>query len=440
MLQGMSYAENDISKYLQRKHDGLMGTDVVSLSEAEQEVFAHVQSNTRIGVRTTFKSLAEAFEKKPYGWSLATIQCMAAKLLARGKLVCKIDSEPLEEQALERALRNTQGHANVVLEPQVEFTPAQVRQLKDFFNEFFDRSPAANEPRALGQETLKTFTSYFQETLAPLAQKTSEYPFLVSLAPVAEALKGITTKPYTWFLTELPREADFLLDAKEEVIDPIIKFMNGPQRAIFDEAQTYMRQQEPNLAYFDGESEQILTLLADPKCFKGSAMQEVKAQLNSLQGKITTTLQEDRSKAVQALEVLQTKLHSTAEYAALTPQRQAELNASFANAIMECGKNGLIATIEGTVRRFEDMEFPRMLSKMSEWSQPVQAPGKDNGIPGGKTSPIGGEPKIEYVPSRSVKVSFEKAWLADETDVERYLESMRDALLDEIRKGKRIQI
>lgn len=45
-----------------------------------------------------------------------------------------------------------------------------------------------------------------------------------------------------------------------------------------------------------------------------------------------------------------------------------------------------------------------------------------------------------YVPSRSVKVSFDKAWLADETDVERYLESMREALLDEIRKGKRIQI
>jgi len=39
-----------------------------------------------------------------------------------------------------------------------------------------------------------------------------------------------------------------------------------------------------------------------------------------------------------------------------------------------------------------------------------------------------------------MKVSFDKAWLADEADVERYLESMREALLDEIRKGKRIQI
>ncbi len=50
------------------------------------------------------------------------------------------------------------------------------------------------------------------------------------------------------------------------------------------------------------------------------------------------------------------------------------------------------------------------------------------------------EPHIEYVPSRSVRVSFNKAWLADESDVDSYLESMREALLAEIRNGKRIQI
>jgi hypothetical protein len=44
------------------------------------------------------------------------------------------------------------------------------------------------------------------------------------------------------------------------------------------------------------------------------------------------------------------------------------------------------------------------------------------------------------VSSRAVKVFFDKAWLADETDVDRYLESMRMALLDEIRKGRRIQV
>jgi len=73
---------------------------------------------------------------------------------------------------------------------------------------------------------------------------------------------------------------------------------------------------------------------------------------------------------------------------------------------------------------------------MTSWAQPAPTPEavletRDATTP---------EPRIEYVPSRSLKVSFDKAWLADETDVERYLESMRKTLLDEIRKGKRIQI
>ena len=37
-------------------------------------------------------------------------------------------------------------------------------------------------------------------------------------------------------------------------------------------------------------------------------------------------------------------------------------------------------------------------------------------------------------------VSFSAAWMADETDVDRRLKSMREALSGEIRKGKRIQI
>ncbi|MDO8948566.1 MAG: hypothetical protein Q7U88_15645 [Desulfocapsaceae bacterium] len=49
---------------------------------------------------------------------------------------------------------------------------------------------------------------------------------------------------------------------------------------------------------------------------------------------------------------------------------------------------------------------------------------------------------LEAIPrgSRSVRVSFDKPWLADESDVERYLDSMRKSLLVKIKKGKRIQI
>jgi hypothetical protein len=37
-------------------------------------------------------------------------------------------------------------------------------------------------------------------------------------------------------------------------------------------------------------------------------------------------------------------------------------------------------------------------------------------------------------------MTFSSAWLVNEADVDRYLESVRKALLEEIRQGKRIQI
>ena len=108
-------------------------------------------------------------------------------------------------------------------------------------------------------------------------------------------------------------------------------------------------------------------------------------------------------------------------------------------------KQTLIAVIRDTLRRFEETEYPQLLSRISAWSQ-VKAKPADSGpddyksSPTPKTATTTAEPRIEYVTSRSVRVSFDKPWLADESDVERYLDSMRKALLVEIKKGKRIQI
>ena len=64
------------------------------------------------------------------------------------KIEVRADGNLREEDELERALRNTHGHGNVVLEPQVEFTASQVRALKEFFADFFDVPAPASEAKA----------------------------------------------------------------------------------------------------------------------------------------------------------------------------------------------------------------------------------------------------------------------------------------------------
>ena len=448
MLRGITYTENDIAKCLKHSQQGLFGNDATSLAESEQELLAFIQSNNRGGVRTTLKNLLEKFERKPYGWYYAAVLCTLANLCARGKVEVRTDGNLLEEDELERTLRNTHGHGNVVLEPQVEFTASQVRALKEFFEDFFDAPPRASEAKALGKET-GTALQDLTHQLTPLAAQASQYPFLNALTPVLEKLKELTGKPYTWYLTELTRQEDALLDMKERVIDPVRKFMSGPQKGIFDNARAFVQNQEPNFAYIDGdETAQVVASLTDPECFKGNRMQQVKTQVETLQEKVTAQIEAEIAKAKETVAALKGRLCGMAEFGALNGDQQEQITRPFNEFNAAIERQKLIAVIRDTLRRFEESDYQRLLSQMTSWAQPAPAP-EPAPQPGKTATPYEGtkptpptkpEPRIEYVPSRSVKVSFDKAWLADETDVARYLESMREALLDEIRKGKRIQI
>jgi len=448
MLRGITYTENDIAKCLKHSQQGLFGNDATSLAESEQELLAFIQSNNRGGVRTTLKNLLEKFERKPYGWYYAAVLCTLANLCARGKVEVRADGNLLEEDELERALRNTHGHGNVVLEPQVEFTASQVRALKEFFEDFFDAPPRTSEAKALGKET-GTALQDLMHQLNPLAAQASQYPFLNALTPVLEKLKELTGKPYTWYLTELTRQKDALLDMKESVIDPVRKFMSGPQKGIFDNARKFVQSQEPNFAYIEGdETAQVVASLTEPECFKGNRMQQVKTQVETLQEKVTAQVEAEIVKAKETVAALKGRLSGMTEFSALNGEQQEQITRPFNEFNVAIERQKLIAVIRDTLRRFEESDYQRLLSQMTSWAQPAPAP-EPSPQPGNTartdegtkpTPPAKPKPRIEYVPSRSVKVSFDKAWLADETDVERYLESMREALLDEIRKGKRIQI
>lgn len=441
MLRGVAYSENDIGRVLKLAQQGLFGNDATSLSEAEQELLAFIQSNSRSGVRTTLKSLLEKFERRPYGWNLAAVLCTLASLCARGKVEVRVDGNLLEEDELERALRNTHGHGNVVLEPQVDFTASQVRALKEFYEDFFDTPPRAGEAKALGKETGAALQAKFHD-LSLMAAQSQQYPFLKALTPVLEKLGETVGKSYTWYLTELTRQEKTLLDMKETVIDPLHRFMNGPQKGIFDTARRFVQAQEPNFPYIEGsETDQLVAVLTDPECFKGNRMQQVKSQAEALEREIDTRLRAEIARAKEAIENLKARLCSMAEFTRLNGEQQEKLIRPFNEFNIAIEHQKLIAVIRDTFRRFEESDYQHYLSQMTAWAQDGLKPKPEVG---GENPPIKPpvkpEPPIEYVPSRSVRVSFDKAWLADETDVDRYLESMRQALLEEIHKGKRIQI
>ncbi|MEA1051421.1 hypothetical protein U5801_16630 [Lamprobacter modestohalophilus] len=237
--------------------------------------------------------------------------------------------------------------------------------------------------------------------------------------------------------------------------------MSGPQRAIYDDARQFLQRQEPNFLYVDNaETAELTAALADPHCFKGSRVQQMKRQLETLKARVDEQVQQRRTQAIQVLQAMQARMQGMDEYQTLPEVRQAELDKPYQDLVEHRGQQPLIAVINDRLRYFEDQGYQKLLAKMVELATPKPPPSDPDthGHAGelGRPSKAGNsneptdhdatdpeqvaEPAIEYIPARRIQVAYDKAWLADEGDVERYLESMREALIAEIRKGKRKRI
>ncbi len=452
MLRDVPFNEADIGKHLRMMEDGLIANDATSLTEPEQELLAFIQGNARGGVRTTVKSLIERFERKNYGWYYAAILCNLALLCARGKVEVRQDSNSLERDALERSLRNTNAHASLVLEPQVEFSASQVRALKDFFADFFDKPASSNEARALARETIDALKELEIELAALHGQK-AQLPFLSVLTPVLATLKDIASKNPNWFLTELTRAEDALLDTKENILDPLRRFMNSPQRAIFEQARALVTEQEDNFAYVAAsEVEAVRGLLTDSKPWQGNRLQQLKPQLDALEQAIAQQLAIERDAAAHRLAELEQRLRATDEFGRIDTARQSQLTEPFAEARRALQGQKRIAMIRDQLRHFEESRFSQLLVQLEQWGKPTQlapapaaqpaagASAADEPKATATLAPKPATPEPKVVPARTIRVEYAKAWLTSEAELDDYLNKQREAWLKEIQAGNRVQI
>ena len=416
MLKGVSYDENDIKRHIEFSKQAMLDS---GLTEAEREVFAFIQSNKNLGTRSTMKSLVEHFSTKPYGWYLAAIQCIVAILTGRGKIEAKSDANILEGDELERAIRNTHGFGNIILDPQAAYTSSQIRRLKDFYSAYFDKPASANEAKALGLETREAFRDLLGE-LRELAVQSGQYPFLKALGKPIEDIQELIGKDYTFFLEGLPAQEDSLLDDKENILDPIRRFMHGANKDIYDEAARFLQEQRANFdAIGDGKPDQLRAILAAEDCYRGNQMREAKNMVDALKGDIEKQLQLEKAGALGRIQQLQTQLGNMANFDELTQEQKSELDQSFNAVEYQIKEQTLIPVIRDKVGRYETADYNRLLEKISEWR---------------------GESGGEFISQRELDLEYDKAFLADESDVENYLQALKKSLLKAIKAKKRIRV
>ena len=449
MLHGVVYKESDVADILSQTQQDVFADGSSQTDEPQRDVLNFISRNKQIHTRTTVKTLLEGYEKKPYGWSYTAVLCTLAKLYVGGKVEVRMDGRLLEGKELARALINSQRQNNMVLEPQIEFTSSQVRQLKEFYEDFFDKPPSHDEAKALGHETIDAFNEMLVK-LETWSTQSAKYPFLTTLDTARTRIKKIAKESYGWYLTEFSSDdTEELLELKEQILDPIHRFMNGSQKAIYDDARNFLSFQSANFDYIEREQVRVLeTSLSDTLVYKSGRIQKIKTLLDSLKTKVDEALKQARIDSVDSIKQMQSRMQEMDQYKILPDIRQAELDAPYTKIIDNIDEQTLIATINERLRFFKEKAYPDTLQKMVVMATPKPKPvasivskNADDKDKSQVSRPQQvSEPKSDYITSSQINVLYDRAWLESEADVERYLQAMSQALLNEIRQGKRIHI
>lgn len=434
MLRGVNYVEADIAKAASPTST-LFGEAGTGLTEAEQDVLNHIQSQARNGVKVSAKYLTERFGAKPYGWPTVATLCLTGSLSGKGKCEARSDGTPLEGAELARALNNSHMLGNILLTPQLEFTSSQIRAAKDLYKELFGLPADGSDARVLGGEWAESIRK-LADDLTRLVTEQDKYPFVAALEPLRDQVVAMVGKPAAWYITEPVKKEDALLNAKEDILDKIRSFMGGAQREIYDDVRDFLHAQEANIGYVDAAAgEKLRAALRDPNCYKGAAIQALKSDLYALKDKVELDVLKERKAVIAAVDECADKVAQTAEFQAITPEQQDQIRRSVASHKAGLDAVTMIPILRDRANGARSGLMQQMLADIARMTQPPAPPSPG---PGMKEQPAPAPRPPSYVNALDIKVAYPRPYLAEEADVNEYVNELRKILMAEIAAGKKV--
>lgn len=435
-LKNAELTENQIQTTFDRVKNSILSSEEPVQTEAERELFAFIQGNKQLSIRTTLKALVDKFEHKPYGWPYAAILCHLAILCARGTVTVKAAGQRIEDAQIVPALRNSRGHDSVVLEPQENFSASEIRALKEFYSDFFDKPAPANEAKALGEATASALHDRYEE-FKSLSAQAADFPFCKDVLEVEELLGQVVGKPYEWYLKELPRYTAELLDIKDECMDGIMAFMHGSQKSIFLETKAFMQKEESNFAYIQCEEVGLIQeVLQNPDCFRGSQVSKLKAWVEVVKASIHAKRLEEQEKNSAKLQALREKLAKLPQFEHLVPEHIAKVQQAFDDVKREIEAQSLIMAMGARMSSFENNDYRQLLQNILTWTRPAASVQKELASSNNPEE----RHTVEVVKRNDISVPFDKILLLTEDDVTGYVKALEEALREQIRRGRSIQL
>ena len=430
MLKG-AYDETTLANALLAQDD-LLTSGTQTVSEAEQEILTYILRNQNNGERTSIEEILRNFGRRPYGWYPMAVLTLVSRLFRMGKVELR-NTELLDARTALELLKNSRQHGSVRVRLQEQFDATKVNALKKFHHDFFDRANAGTEARSVGQLTSEALAAEARD-LTVLLDQVSRYAFLEPLRPIITKINALAEKDYTYLLNHLNDFADDLLTAKEDVLSPIKAFMHGPQRAAYDDAITFLREEEANFAEVPAvEVQPLRDLAASAHPYRGNAVPKAKTAVAKLRGLLADLLKAERDRALATVDAQSARLQAIEDFKRLNEAHRTQVLALTVEARAAIQSARFVTGIRDRLQRYLTQDYPSQLALAARLAAPPvsEKPGEKNPPPA---------PAVRYTPASSLRPQCSLAYIATEADLDQWLAALRKAAQAELEKGHRISL
>jgi hypothetical protein len=229
-------------------------------------------------------------------------------------------------------------------------------------------------------------------------------------------------KDYSYFLLNRSEYEDTLLDAKEDLIDPIKKFMNGDQRKIYDDIRLLVNSDTTNLSFVDGdEMDELRLVISNEKPFVGNLIREAKSTMDSLKNKILEKIKNEKELALERVNNIISHFKEKDEFSQLNDGQKEEVLMPFNSALREIKEERYISNIRNIALKVQNSIEAKQLTELLKLTSKGQE--KDD---------------VLYIKANNIIISYEKRELMTDEDVDEYIETLREKYKDQISKSRRI--
>ncbi len=395
--------------------------DLVELSEAERDMLGTINLAQGSAQKLSLSVLIQKYSHNPYGWSEAACLYILAKLISLSKVELFCQGRVLEKTELVRQLRQRGEHSSLIIQPQAQISQMEFLQLKKTAEELMGHPATSKDAKDLIKE-LKEALKIESEILGGYLLHKDVYHFLMVLDKVIKQYRDISAKPASWFFSEFKRqEADILLQ-KNDLVDPIKRFMESPQAYIYKSIFAFLRDNKPNLSSLDQETVAALQeLLADEKVYIGGKLKDAKAKLGLLEDQLKHVLKSEKDKALTEIKPLSESLQVKA-----IGQREMldKIETVYQRVISLILQETMIPMIASHKTQFVDHIYLDLLNEIDIVQAPVGAD----------------KPRSRIINAKNLKPRFSKEIIESDADLDEYLQSLKQAFLTELGKGNRIKV